>query len=197
MDNIVGANSVINSNAFYQDHYDTMQDSIDAGLLDNVDKEYILDVSYAPYNVDPRCTSRAYSTMMLKKCNILGWDDIIEPDECDEDTLAYIHTKQDSINNSKIKVLSHSSKQYALLADCDTYDVRKCAYGYDYNVYTSDIDMFVYGNVSNNIECRDVDGQIVEVDLNKEECIKRSKKGNIYHIEFNKDIDISTIGIRE
>lgn len=195
---IVGANTVKDVNGFYQDHYNTMQDSIDAGLLDDVGLDYVLDTAYAPYNVDANNTSRAYATMMLSKCNIVGWDDILLPDnieDYDEEDIEGIKTNASNIKMSNLEVLSHSSKEYALIAKCDSYNVSKAAYGYNYNVYVSSMNIFIYNDISKKIICTDSDGREIIIDLSTSELVKKGKKGNIYHIDFDNNIDISTIEI--
>ena len=66
-DNIVGEYSVQDVNVFYQNDVDTMEDSIEAGILDDIDMKYVLDTSYSTYTLDPGYAHRAYSTWLKRR----------------------------------------------------------------------------------------------------------------------------------
>lgn len=188
-DNIVGASSVADVNAFYQDHYDTIQDSIDAGLLDDIGQDYVLDVEYAPYNSGEENTGRAYATMMLKKCNVIGWDDLHTVD--DDDNIIR-NDMYDRLKNN-VEVITHGSGTFVALAQCNEYDAKPAAYGYDYTAYSSEMNIFVYKHANKGFNYKDKDGNTKHFDLSDAKVVKESGKGSIYHINFDKEIDISSI----
>lgn len=192
-DNIVGASSVVDINSFYQNHYDTMQDSIDAGLLDDIGLDYVLDVEYAPYNFGAYNTGQAYATMMLKKCNVIGWDDLHTTDDDDNIIRNDMYDKL----NGNVKIITHHSKTFAALAQCNGYEAKPITDVYEYKAYSSDMNIFIYRNVNKGFNYKDIDGNTKYFDLSDAKIVKESGKGIIYHINFDKDIDVNSISFEQ
>ena len=188
---IVGSYSVQDADNFYQNDVDTMKDSIDAGLLDDIGMEYVLDTSYATYTLDPGYTNRAYTTWLKKKNNIAGWDDIY----ADKGESAALNNLYDTMKMDGFKVLNHLTKWYVVLADCNNLQLSLTEDGYNYKVYTDSIDIFLYDYFPDSFSCLDAQRNKVTVNVSDGNVIKTGRYGKVYHFSFSEDIDINSIVI--
>lgn len=188
---IVGSYSVQDADNFYQNDVDTMKDSIDAGLLDDIGMEYVLDTSYATYTLDPGYTNRAYTTWLKKKNNIAGWDDIY----ADKGESAALNNLYDTMKMDGFKVLNHLTKWYVVLADCNNLQLSLTEDGYNYKVYTDSIDIFLYDYFPDSFSCLDAQRNKVTVYVSDGNVIKTGRYGKVYHFSFSEDIDINSIVI--
>ena len=187
----MGSYSVQDADNFYQNDVDTMKDSIDAGLLDDIGMEYVLDTSYATYTLDPGYTNRAYTTWLKKKNNIAGWDDIY----ADKGESATLNNLYDTMKMDGFKVLNHLTKWYVVLADCNNLQLSLTEDGYNYKVYTDSIDIFLYDYFPDSFSCLDAQRNKVTVNVSDGNVIKTGRYGKVYHFSFSEDIDINSIVI--
>ena len=188
-DSIMGKASVYDINNFYQSDTDAVRDSIAAGLFDDIDDEYVLDTSYALYTLDPECTTRCYATWLNRKCNVVGWDDIYE----DKGESTQLNQTYDIMKKRGFKATNHSINQYVLLADCNDLQLDMTEDGYQYKLFTSGMEMFVYNGNPTVFQCTDITGDTVVIDLTQADIVKSGKKGNIYRFVFDRDIDINSV----
>lgn len=192
-DSIVGSYSVQDADTFYQNDVDTMKDSIDAGLLDDIGMEYVLDTSYATYTLDPDYTNRAYTTWLKRKNNVVGWDDIYT----NKGESAELKQLYDTMKSSGFKTLSHLAKWYVVLADCNELDLKLGEDGYSFCIYSDSMDMFLYDYSPEVFTCKDSSGTRVRVDTADGNVIKTGRYGKVIRFKFPVDIDINSIVIGE
>lgn len=127
--------------------------------------------------------------LMLKKCNVIGWDDLYTTDDDDNIIRNEMYDKL----NGNVKIITHHSKTFVALAQCNEYNAEAAAYGYDYTAYSSEMNIFVYKHVNKGFNYKDKDGNTKYFNLSDAKVVKESGKGLIYHINFDKEIDISSI----
>lgn len=188
-DNIVGEYSVQDVNVFYQNDVDTMEDSIQAGILDDIDMKYVLDTSYSTYTLDPGYAHRAYSTWLKRKNRIYGWDDVY----ADKGENAELNDFYDEMQADGFKIINHLANWYVVLADCNDLKLYLEDDGYDYDAYSRNIDIFIYSDRPQQFICKDKDGNKLQVELSDSDKIKTSKTGSVYRVRFDRDINVNTI----
>ncbi len=191
-DNIVGTYSVKDADSFYQDDVDTMQDAIDAGILDNIGMDYVFDISHAIYTLDAGYTNRAYVTWLLKKNNVIGWDDVL----LKEGKTYKLSDEYNIMKQKDFKILNHVNNNYVVLAECSNHNIILGNGTYDYDIYTDSIDIFLYNHDNNmTMVCENNYGKKLSYDITDEDCIKTGRYGKVYHIDLMDNIDINSISI--
>lgn len=192
-DNIVGIYSSADADAFYQDDVDTMWDAMDAGLLEDLDMDYALDVSNSMYSLDVYYTNRAYATWLLRKNNVYGWDDIYK----DKLKSAELNELYDKMQEEGFKIINHRNKSYAVLADCNDMQLQLINEEYNYKIYSDCLDIFIYNDIPLIMSYTDIDGKTETLNINENNMIREGRYGKVYHIELDNDIDICTISVGE
>lgn len=190
-DNIVGNYSQRDADAFYQDDVDSVRNSINAGLFDNTGLDYILDTSYSIYALDATYTNRAYAAWLRRKNNVYGWDDVYE----DKLNSTKLNELYDTMKNKGFKTTYHINNSYTVLADCNDLILTLDKDEYDYKAYTNSLDIFLYDETPMVLTCKDINGNKVSKDLSGADYISSGKYGKVYHVDFDKDIDMHSIAM--
>ena len=191
VNSIVGSYSVQQEDVFYQNDVDTMADGIDAGILNDIGMDYVLDTSYSMYAYRPTCTNNAYTTWLREKNNIYGWDDIYE-DKGQSTELNELYQKMD---REGFKVLNHLAKWYVVIADCNSLELNMNDDGYNYKAYTDSINMFLYDYSPDVFTCSDINGKQYKISRSDGEVISTGRYGKVYRFNFPDNINISSIVI--
>ena len=93
------------------------------------------------------------------------------------------------------KTTYHINNSYTVLADCNDLILTLDKDGYDYKAYTNSLDIFLYDETPMILTCKDINGNKVSKDLSGADYISSGKYGKVYHVDFDKDIDMHSIAM--